>query len=66
MARCDAMVELIEYMQAKGRVWFARLDEIAARVRAEVAAGWTPRADRLPFSPVPLSGIPAEKGVRAD
>jgi peptidoglycan/xylan/chitin deacetylase (PgdA/CDA1 family) len=66
MARCDAMVELIEYMQAKGRVWFARLDEIAAHVQAEVAAGWTPRVDRLPFWSAPLAGIPAEKGVRAD
>ena len=66
MARCHAMVELIEYMQPKGRVWFARLDEIAAHVRSEVAAGWTQRVDRLPFWPAPLSDIPIEKGVRAD
>jgi hypothetical protein len=26
-ARCDAMIELIEYMKSKGGVWFARLDE---------------------------------------
>ena len=35
-------------------------------VRREVAAGWTPRVDRLPFWPAPLSGTPLEKGVRAD
>jgi hypothetical protein len=27
-SRCEAMVALVEYMQRKGQVWFARLDEI--------------------------------------
>jgi hypothetical protein len=53
-------------MQAKGGVWFARLDEIAAHVRREVAAGWTPRLDRLPFRQAPRAPVPAEAGVRAD
>jgi peptidoglycan/xylan/chitin deacetylase (PgdA/CDA1 family) len=66
LARCDAMVELIEHMQAKGGVWFARLDEIAAHVRREVAAGWTARLDRLPFRQAPRAPVPAEAGVRAD
>jgi peptidoglycan/xylan/chitin deacetylase (PgdA/CDA1 family) len=64
LARADAMVELIEYMQAKGGVWFARLDEIAAHVRAEVAAGWRPRVDRLPFWEAPVPGVLAGSGVR--
>jgi peptidoglycan/xylan/chitin deacetylase (PgdA/CDA1 family) len=62
-ARCDAMVDLIEYMKAKGGVWFARLDEIAAHVRSEIAAGWKPRADRLPYWDAPLPGVIAGHGV---
>ena len=62
-ARCDAMVELIEYMKSKGGVWFARLDEIAAHVRSEIAAGWNPRVDRLPFWDAPLPGVIAGNGV---
>ena len=63
LARCDAMIELIEYMQAKGGVWFARLDEIAAHVRAEMDAGWKPRADRVPFWDAPIAGVIAGNGV---
>jgi peptidoglycan-N-acetylglucosamine deacetylase len=66
LARCDAMIELIEHMRAKGGVWFARLDEIAAHVRQEVAAGWTPRVDHLPFWEAPLPGVLVGQGVRAD
>ena len=62
-ARCDAMVELIEYMKSKGGVWFARLDEIATHVRNEIAAGWKPRVDRLPFWDAPLPGVIAGNGV---
>jgi peptidoglycan/xylan/chitin deacetylase (PgdA/CDA1 family) len=63
LARCDAMIELIEYMTTKGGVWFARLDEIAAHVRAEMAAGWMPRVDRVPFWDAPIQGIVAGNGV---
>ena len=63
LARCDAMIELIEHMRAKGGVWFARLDEIAAHVRQEVAAGWAPRVDRLPFWEAPIPGVLAGSGV---
>jgi peptidoglycan/xylan/chitin deacetylase (PgdA/CDA1 family) len=66
MARCDAMVELIGYMKAQGGVWFARLDEIATHARREIAGGWAPRVDRLPFWDAPVPGVPPEKGVRAD
>ena len=62
LARCDAMSELIEYMQAKGGVWFARLDEIAAHVQSEIAAGWAPRVDRVPFWDAPFPGVVAGSG----
>ena len=56
LARCDAIAELIGYMQKKGGVWFARLEDIAAHVRdLERQGKWKPRADRLPYyiSPIP-------------
>jgi hypothetical protein len=49
----------------KGGVWFACLDEIAAHVRNEIAAGWQPRVDRLPFWDAPLPGVIAGNGVLA-
>ena len=53
--RLARIEELIEYMHEKGRVWFARLDEIAAHVDALAAAGeWTPRVDRMPCYPGPI------------
>jgi peptidoglycan/xylan/chitin deacetylase (PgdA/CDA1 family) len=63
LSRFDAMVELIEHMKARGGVWFARLDEIAAHVRAEMAKGWQPRVDRLPFCDAPVPGVLAGSGV---
>ncbi|WP_102960824.1 polysaccharide deacetylase family protein [Mangrovicella endophytica] len=55
LARAAAMVELIEYMQAKGGVWFATLSEIAAHVDGLAASGaWTPPVERLPFWPEPV------------
>jgi hypothetical protein len=66
-ARCDAMIELIRYMRAKGQVWFARMDEIAAHARKCIADGsWTPRIDRLPFFEGPLDIVPRQDGVRAE
>jgi peptidoglycan/xylan/chitin deacetylase (PgdA/CDA1 family) len=56
LARCDAIAELIEYMQKKGGVWFARLEDIAAHVRdLERQGKWKPRTDQLPYyiSPIP-------------
>ena len=56
LARLDAVVELIEYMQAKGKVWFAPLAEVARHVENIVASGqWTPREEKLPVyeSPIP-------------
>jgi peptidoglycan/xylan/chitin deacetylase (PgdA/CDA1 family) len=59
LARCVAMARLIEYMHAKGQVWFATLEEIAAHVKRLIAADtWTPRVDRLPYydGPIPELG----------
>lgn len=56
LARLDAVVELIDYMQGKGGVWFATLDQVARHVEALVAAGqWAPREESLPLyeSPIP-------------
>ena len=50
LARAHEMHALIRHMQAKGKVWFARMEDIAAHVRAVVKTGaWTPRVDRLPY-----------------
>jgi peptidoglycan/xylan/chitin deacetylase (PgdA/CDA1 family) len=50
LARLDRVAEWIEYMQAKGEVWFATMDEIARHVRTMIDEGtWTPRVDRLPY-----------------
>lgn len=66
-SRCDAMSSLIEYMQAKGNVWFARLDEIAAHARRCIENGsWSPRIDRLPYYDAPIAGVPRQQGVQAD
>jgi peptidoglycan/xylan/chitin deacetylase (PgdA/CDA1 family) len=50
LARCEAMVGLIEYMLEKGDVWFATAAEIAAHARTCIDDGsWVPRVDRLPY-----------------
>lgn len=61
LARAAAMVELIEYMCARGGVWFATMEEIAGHVSGLIARGeWTPRSERLPFwsEPVPQVARP--------
>jgi peptidoglycan-N-acetylglucosamine deacetylase len=58
LARAEAIVGLIEYMQAKGDVWFAPLSEIAAHINGLVERGeWTPPSERLPFWPEPVPQI---------
>ncbi len=55
LARCAALVGLIEHMHDKGKVWFARLEDIAAHVRKVMAEGtWQPRVDQLPYYSGPL------------
>ncbi len=55
------MADLIEYMQAKGNVWFATMEEIAVHVQGLIDSGdWTPREETLPFwqQPVPQIARP--------
>jgi peptidoglycan-N-acetylglucosamine deacetylase len=59
LARAAALVDLIEHMQRKGGVWFAKMEDIAAHVRKVVADGrWTSRIDRLPYYPGPIPELP--------
>lgn len=56
LARTDAMVELIDYMQEKGGVWFTTCQAISEHVRRCIDAGqWQPRVDRLPYYDGPIS-----------
>jgi hypothetical protein len=58
LARAEAMVRLIEYMQAKGGVWFATMAEIGAHIDGLIASGaWSPSVERLPFWPEPVPQI---------
>ncbi|MFO0995728.1 MAG: polysaccharide deacetylase [Alphaproteobacteria bacterium] len=59
LARARAIAQLIEYMHKKGKVWFARLEDIASHVQKMIDQGkWTPRVDRLPYytGPIPELG----------
>jgi hypothetical protein len=50
LARWMEVAKLIEYMQNKGNVWFARMEYIAQHVRDCVDNGsYTPRVDELPY-----------------
>ena len=49
-ARLNAVVGLIEHMQGKGDVWFARLDEVCDHVRRLMDDGsWAPCIEVLPY-----------------
>jgi len=55
LARFEAVADLMEYMAAKGGVWFATLRDICAHIEGLIAAGqWVPRTDRLPQYPDPI------------
>jgi peptidoglycan-N-acetylglucosamine deacetylase len=59
LANWDRVVELIEYMKAKGDVWFAGLEDIARYVRRCIDDGsCTPRIDTLPYYDRKVSAIP--------
>jgi len=50
LVRWRKVVELIEYMQSKGDVWFARMEDIARHVRQCIDDGaYDPRVDQLPY-----------------
>jgi peptidoglycan/xylan/chitin deacetylase (PgdA/CDA1 family) len=61
LARLEAIGELIEYMQAKGDVWFATMHEIATHVRACIDDGsWTPRRVPMPYYDEPVAELDNE------
>ena len=48
--RRSGFTEMIEYMQEKGGVWFATMEEIARHVRSAIDDGsYSPRVDDLPY-----------------
>jgi peptidoglycan/xylan/chitin deacetylase (PgdA/CDA1 family) len=58
LSRADAIVRLMDYMMAKGDVWFAPMSEIAAHIRSVIDSGeWTPRTDHLPFWAEPVDHL---------
>lgn len=58
LARCDAILDLLNYMQEKGGVWFATIEEIAAHAAGCARTGsWSPRIDRLPYYDGPLPEV---------
>jgi peptidoglycan/xylan/chitin deacetylase (PgdA/CDA1 family) len=64
-SRCDAMVEMIEYMKRKGGVWFASLEEIAAHARICIDNGsWKPRREMLPYYDEPIQDVPWNRSIR--
>ena len=56
LARWRAVERLIGHMLAKGKVWFAPLEDIAAHVRRCIENGsYKPRVDQLPYYAEPVS-----------
>lgn len=50
LARCARIAKMIEDMQKKGGVWFARMEDIALHVKNAVDDGsYNPRVDELPY-----------------
>lgn len=55
LARWHHWHRFLESLMARGDVWFAPMEEIAAHVRRLVADGhWSPRIDRLPCYDAPV------------
>ncbi|PLR87741.1 polysaccharide deacetylase family protein [Bacillus sp. V33-4] len=66
LARCVAVDKMIQYMQQKGDVWFATLEEIALHVKKCVDDGsYIPRVDQLPYyeGQIPELKLDSVKGV---
>ena len=56
------MLELLDYMCAKGGVWFARLDQVCDHVHKLMAEGnWTPRYETFPLYQSPLPEFSKER-----
>lgn len=63
LARFDAVIELIDYMQAKGKVWFTTAEAIARHVTGLIERGvWKPREEALPAYDSPLPEL--RRGAR--
>jgi len=61
LVRWCKVVELIEYMQSKGDVWFARMEDIARHVRQCIDDGsYVPRIDKLPYYRDKISVLPTD------
>ncbi len=55
LARWHHWHRFLETMVARGDVWFAPMEEIAAHVQRLIASGaWQPRIDRLPYYSAPV------------
>ena len=62
IARFKAALELLDYMQSKGGVWFARLDEVCNHVQKLIAEQrWVPRTETLPVYTSPLPEFAKQK-----
>jgi peptidoglycan/xylan/chitin deacetylase (PgdA/CDA1 family) len=58
LARWHVFAEFLEKVVAQGDVWFAPMDEIAAYVRGEIAAGrYQPMVDLIPQYPEPVGRV---------
>ena len=55
LARCHRIGKMIEEMQNRGGVWFAKMEEIASHVQSCIDNGsWTPRVHNLPYYDSPV------------
>ena len=55
LARCERVGQMIEEMQSRGDVWFAKMEEIATHVQTCIDNGsWGPRIDNLPYYDEPI------------
>ena len=64
LARWVEVEKLIDHMIAKGGVWFATMEAIAAHLRACIDDGsYVPRIDDLPYYPEPVSVVRSARDV---
>ena len=62
LARFKAVLEPLDYMRAKGGVWFARLDQVCDHVQRLMTEGrWTPRCETFPLYQRPLPEFSKER-----
>jgi hypothetical protein len=67
LARFKAVLEMLDYMRAKGGVWFAQLDQVCDHVhRLMSERRWTPRYEMFPLYQGPLPEFSKGKPPEAD